>query len=253
MKRILFVFPVLLVFALFSCTNDKTDSNQDETDTVADTTKAEKEWVMFFQDPSLDAFIKRGGQATYRVENGMLIGTTVKETPNTFMCTKKDYGDFELEFEVLVDTAINSGVQIRSQVFDKDTTITAIKPDGEEITRDLPADRVHGYQVEIDPSDRSWSAGIYDEARRGWLYNLEDKPQAREAFNKLDWNKYRIVAKGDTIRTWINGVPAAELVDSVDAKGLIGFQVHSIHSIEKYPWKEGAEVKWKNVRIRQLD
>jgi hypothetical protein len=104
---------------------------------------------------------------------------------------------------------------------------------------------VHGYQVEIDPSDRAWSAGIYDEARRGWLYELRNNEAARKAFKHGEWNKYHIEAIGNSIRTWINGVPAANLDDSMTSRGFIALQVHSM--------KEGdVEVKWRNIRILDL-
>ena len=89
-------------------------------------------------------------------------------TPNSFLCTGRDYGDFILEYEFKVDPQLNSGVQIRSRSL---PTASEIQWDGKKIS--IPADRVHGYQIEIDPNpkqDRWWSAGIYDEARRGWLF-----------------------------------------------------------------------------------
>jgi hypothetical protein len=123
---------------------------------------------------------------------------------------------------------MNSGIQIRSNSFPN-------YRDG----------RVHGYQIEIDPSKRAWSAGIYDEARRGWLVNLDNNPAAQKAFKQNDWNHYRIEAIGDTIKTWINGVPAAHLIDDKTASGFIALQVHGIGK-EK---KEGTEIAWKNIKI----
>jgi len=104
---------------------------------------------------------------------------------------------------------------------------------------------VHGYQVEIDPSKRAWSAGIYDESRRGWLNTLEDNPKAQKAFKQNEWNHYRIEAIGDTLKTWINGVPAAYLIDDKTASGFIGLQVHGIGKDHK----EGTEIIWKNIKI----
>ena len=105
--------------------------------------------------------------------------------------------------------------------------------------------RVHGYQVEIDPSDRAWSGGIYDEARRGWLHTLENNPGGQKAFKQNDWNHYRIEAIGDTLKTWINGVPASHLVDEKTASGFIALQVHSINKDKK----EGTEVQWRDIKI----
>ena len=169
------------------------------------------------------------GKAKYRIQNGEIIGTTVFGEPNTFMATEKDYGDFVLEFEYKVDSTMNSGVQFRSES----------KPD-------FKNGRVHGYQFEIDPSKRGWSGGIYDEARRDWLYPLDLNPAAKTAFKKGQWNKARIECIGNNIRTWLNGVPAAYVIDDLTPKGFIALQVHSIGKKED----EGKEIRWKNIRIQ---
>jgi hypothetical protein len=188
------------------------------------------EWVKLFNGEDLSNWVQRGGEANYTIEGNQIVGSTVPDTPNSFLCTKMDYSDFVLELEVKVDPELNSGIQIRSQS-------SAHYENG----------RVHGYQVEIDPSDRSWSGGIYDEARRGWLQNLEDNPEGRNAFKNGEWNAYRIKAHGDTIKTWINDVPIATLVDSVDASGFIGLQVHSTDHTEP------LEVRWRDIRIKLLE
>ena len=114
----------------------------------------------------------------------------------------------------------------------------------------IPAGRVHGYQVEIDPSKRAWSAGIYEEGRRGWLNDLSKNDAARAAFKQGDWNKYRIECKGDSIKTWINGVPAADLKDDVTPKGFIGLQVHGVGKDKD---KDSIQVRFRNLRIQVLD
>ena len=153
-------------------------------------------------------------------------------TPNSFLATKTLYTDFILEFEVLVDEGLNSGVQIRS-----------------ESKADYYNGRVHGYQVEIDTSPRAWSGGVYDEARRGWVYPLSLNTAARSAFVNGEWNLYRVEAIGDTITTWVNSVPVAHIVDDMTSEGFIAFQVHSIYD-EK---DEGKQVKWKNITIDTTD
>ena len=184
---------------------------------------------------SIDDWTQRGGVARYEVEEGdVLVGTAVPKTPNSFLCPPDDVADFDLRFEFKVDPRLNSGVMFRAQ--------------SDPGYRD---GRVHGYQSEIDPSDRAWSCGIYDEARRGWINDLADNPAAREAFRPEDWNEVRIRAVGDHIRTWINGVPAAELVDDTDASGFLGFQVHSIKG-EADP-EPPMQVRWRNLRIKRLD
>src|SRR5687768_8851573 len=123
---------------------------------------AEEKWTSLFDGNTLDGWTQHGGKAKYTVEEGCIVGRSVPNTANSFLCTNKEYGDFILEVEFKVDPKLNSGVQIRSQVFDEAREIEV-----EGKTKKVPADRVHGYQVEIDPSDRAFSGGIYDEARRG--------------------------------------------------------------------------------------
>ena len=192
-------------------------------------TETEPEWDRLYNEENLDQWVQLNGEASYTEKDGMIVGETVLNTPNSFLCTKKKYSDFILKVDLKVDPGLNSGIQIRSNSIPE--------------YRD---NRVHGYQVEVDPSDRAWSGGIYDEARRGWLYNLEDNEPARQAFSVGEWNTYRIEALGDTIQTWVNGVPTANLVDNMTGKGFIGLQVHGIGDDEE---KEGLQVRWRNIRI----
>ncbi len=190
---------------------------------------AQQEWVDLFNGKDLKGWEELNGKAKYYVEDGVLVGETVVGSPNSFLCTKKHFGDFILEYEVLLEPAVNSGVQIRS-----------------ESSKDYMNGRVHGYQVEIDPSLRRWTGGIYDEARRGWLYNLERNPRGKEAFHMGQWNKFHVEAVGDEIRTWVNGVMCANLVDTVTASGFIGLQVHSIGNNKALA---GKKIRWRNIRI----
>ncbi len=191
---------------------------------------SEKEpWKDLFNGKDLSGWVQRGGEATYEVSDGIITGKTVLNTPNSFLCTEKDYGDFILEYEVKVDPRLNSGVQIRS-----------------ESRQDFKNGRVHGYQVELDPSDRAWSAGIYDEARRGWLYPLDLNPEAENAFKQNEWNHFRVECIGDHIKTYLNGIPVANLYDEKTPSGFIALQVHAVGSD---PDKEGIEVSWRNIRI----
>ncbi len=185
-------------------------------------------WVELFDGQTLEGWTQKGGEALYEVRDETLVGTTIHSTPNSFLTTDSMYDDFILELEYKVDPSMNSGIQIRSNSF-------AYYRNG----------RVHGYQVEIDPSDRAWSGGIYDEARRGWLYPLEGKPKTQQAFKQNEWNHYRIEAIGDTIKTWVNDVPTAFLVDEKTTRGFIGLQVHSIGDEQE----AGTEIQWRNIRI----
>jgi len=189
-------------------------------------------WANLFNGKNLDGWHQLNGHAKYNVENGEIVGTTVVNTPNSFLVTDKVYGDFILEIDFKVNTSMNSGIQIRS-----------------ESTPDYNNGRVHGYQVEIDPSKRAWSGGIYDEARRGWLYPLELNPKAKTAFKNGEWNHYHIECIGNVIRTWVNGIPAANLVDNMTTKGFIALQVHAIPNASE----AGQEIRWKNIRIKTTD
>ncbi len=212
----------------------------------------EKGFVPLFDGKSIDGWVQRGGKAIYTVEDGQIVGTSVPKTANSFLCTPRDYGDFELLLELKVDTPLNSGVQIRSNCYDKPRSEKGVGADGKPWeVKNIPAGRVHGYQVEIDPSDRGWSGGIYDEGRRGWLNNLDGDSHkaAREAFKRDDWNEYRIRVQGDHIQTWVNGVPAADLKDGLTDKGFIGLQVHGVGDDAD---KIGKQVRWRNLRIKEL-
>jgi len=207
---------------------------------------AEGGWVNLFDGKTLDGWEQHSGKALYRVEDGAVVGTTVINTQNSFLCTKKTYGDFILEFEFKVAPDMNSGVQFRSEYYTKETetVINGTKK------RKFPADRVFGYQYEIDPSPRAYTGGVYDEARRGWLFELKDNKAAQQAFKQGDWNFARIECRGDHIQTWINGVKAADLKDGMTLRGLIALQVHQIGDGTKKP--AGEEIRWRNIRIKEL-
>ncbi len=199
-------------------------------------------WVNLFNGRDLDGWVVRGGKAKYRAEDNQIIGTTVPNEPNSFLCTKKDYANFILDLEFKVHTKLNSGVQIRSHCFDEDRTVELNNK-----TIKIPAGRVHGYQVEIDASPRLWSGGIHDEARRGWLGGFVHLPATQKAFKQNDWNKFHIECRGDSIKTWLNDVPAADLKDAVTPSGFIGLQVHGVGKLE-----EPLEVRFRNLRIKEL-
>lgn len=194
----------------------------------------EGEWQELFNGKNFNGWEKLDGSAEYRIENGEIIGTSRTGTPNTFMATKKIYGDFILEYEMKMDRGLNSGVQFRS---------TSLKPDGTA--------RVNGYQVECDDhADRPWVGGIYEEAARGWLYPMSYNQDAYKAFKPGEWNQFRIEAIGNIIRTYINGVSFANLVDDARPEGLIALQVHGIGDNQEL---EGKEISWRNIRILTED
>lgn len=191
--------------------------------------QTEQGWRSLFNGKDLQGWKQLNGKAKFEAKNGEIVGTTVVGEPNSFLATTQDYGDFILEFEFKVDNNMNSGVQFRS-----------------ESTPDYRNGRVHGYQYEIDPSPRAWTAGIYDEGRRDWLYPMDYNPATKPAFKKDQWNKCRIECMGSSIRTFINGRPGANLVDDLTPKGFIALQVHQINK----PEDAGQQIAWRNLRIQ---
>ncbi len=186
------------------------------------------QWKDLFNGKDLKGWVKKNGNAEYKIVNNTIVGVSQLNTPNSFLCTEQIYGDFVLELDVKVEAGLNSGIQIRSI---SDHTIMAGK--------------VHGYQVEIDTGDRAWSGGIFDEGRNGWLYPLSVNPKGQKAFKLGQWNKYHIEAIGNSLKTWINGIPCTNLLDSQTARGFIALQVHQIKREEQI----GLTVQWRNIRI----
>ncbi len=187
---------------------------------------AQENWQPLFNGKDLSGFQILGGEADYTFADGILTGITKSSTPNTFLATEKIYGDFILEFSVNIEYRMNSGVQFRSNINEKNG-------------------RVFGYQCEIETSGRKWAGGIYDEGRRGWLYPLSHNKRGQNAFKNGTWNHYRIEACGSQIRTWVNGIPCANLVDELTSTGFIAFQVHDIGDYAQ----GGQLVQWKDIRI----
>lgn len=202
------------------------------------------EFVPLFDGKTLEGWVQRSGTAEYRVENETIIGKTVPNTGNSFLCTAKKYGDFILELEFKVAPGMNSGIQFRSNYYEKETEVEIA---GKK--KKMPADRVFGYQFEIDPSPRAFTGGVYDEARRGWLFDLKNNEAARKAFKHDEWNQVRIECKGSSIKTFINGVAAADLTDDMTKEGVIALQVHGIG---KKTEAVGKEIMWRKIRIQEL-
>ena len=197
-----------------------------------------------FNGKNLDGWSQKNGTATYRIEKGAIVGKTKEGSPNSFLCTDKLYGDFELQFEVkLINDELNSGVQIRSQTKELND---------KEKSRGDKFGRVNGPQVEIEATKEKGaeSGYVYGEALGGWM-TPKDKLIPHKNFKNGKWNKYRILAKGPVIKTWVNGNQVSDLKDEEKykshAKGVIGLQVHSI--------KKGTgpyEVAWRNIKIKEL-
>jgi len=205
---------------------------------------AEETWTSLFDGKTLTGWEQHSGTAEYRVHDGAVVGKTVPNTGNSFLCTPKKYSNFILEVEFKVDPSMNSGIQFRSNYYSQETEVEIA---GKK--KKIPADRVHGYQFEIDPSPRAYTGGVYDEGRRGWLFDLKNNETARKAFRQGEWNKARIECRGISIKTYINGVPAADFTDDMTPEGVIALQVHGIG---KKTEAVGKEVMWRNIRIQEL-
>ena len=196
---------------------------------------ADKKYKAIFDGKTLEGWTQRNGTATYRVEKKSVVGKTNEGSPNSFLCSDKEYGNFDLIFEVKVDDKLNSGVQIRSQ------------------TKGGPKGRVNGPQVEIEASGKNGAeAGyIYGEAAGGWM-TPSDKLKPHKHFKDGKWNKYRVVADGANIKVWINGAVVSDLNHEEKykshPKGFIGLQVHSIGR-GSGPY----EVRWRKIKIKELD
>ena len=198
-------------------------------------------WQTLFNGQDLSGWQQLNGKHLWGVSNGMIVGTSVPGEPNGFLCTEKEYGDFVLELEVSIDTLMNnSGIQFRTLSYP-----------------DYNNGRVHGYQMEVDPKPQQWSGAIYEEGgSRGWIYSGDQiSPAAKEAFkrdqkNGFQWNKYRIECIGTTIRTWVNGVPAAHLIDGRFLRGYIGLQLHANQANDP---AGSYKVRFRNIRVQTGD
>lgn len=203
---------------------------------------AEAPWINLFDGKTLDNWEVKGGKATYKIDGDAIVGTSAPNSDNTFLCTKKHFGDFILEFEFWGSAELNSGVQVRGNSLP-----------------DYQNGRVHGYQVELEETnrERDWSGGIYDEARRGWLdpkkgeeksdYAIKFGETGKSSWKADDWNKVRVEAVGDHIQTWVNGVPRADLHDDMTPSGFIALQVHGVGD-KTTP----LFVKWRNIRLQEV-
>jgi hypothetical protein len=195
---------------------------------------AQPYWKDLFDGKTLEGWNQKGGKARFEVYRGVIAGFSVPNTTNSFLCTNAEYSDFELDMEVMMtDTNGNSGIQFRSH-FDQ--------------SANGGAGKVYGYQYELDPSPRRWTGGIYDEGRRDWLYPLSLNPKAQSAFKFKEFNQVHIECLGNETRTWINGIPAAMLVDMSDYNGFIALQVHAVSN----PALAGTATFFRKIRIRSI-
>ncbi len=237
-KSILTVVAVIIIF-LTSCQSKsgKTDGWKDLFDG-----KTLNGWKIINQD-----WENPDSKPDFYVEDNMIICNTVLNSRGAYLVTEKKYDNFILEFDVKIDSFINSGMQCRGQIWEKDTSTVYLSGKLEERKRNWKAGYVWGYQVEIETSNRKWSGGLYEPGNRGWLVTLEGKEEAQKAFKLDEWNHFKILMDGNKIQTWINGVPIVDTTDEMSASGFIGIQFHGAGRKQK-----DQKSRWKNIRIKEL-
>ena len=201
-------------------------------------------WIELFDGKSLEGWVHYNGSHRYTVEDGAIVGTTVPGSVNSFLCTKREFGDFELEVEVWMDEVTNSGIQFRSKT--RNETVGK--------SWEMAMGRVYGPQAEIrrggNPGEPTTGMFYGEALGTGWLSTREKIEKGHNFFRNDDWNELRIVAEGPRMRTWVNG----NLVDDITRedvyrthpKGFIGLQVHGIEGKGPY------QMKFRKIRIRPL-
>ncbi|MCE5347664.1 MAG: DUF1080 domain-containing protein [Bacteroidales bacterium] len=186
----------------------------------------------------------------FYVENNMIVCNTTMNNEGGYLVTDKSYSDFILEFDVKIDTSLNSGLQCRSRVWEKDTSSIYVAGDaqGTKVPSKWRAGYVWGYQIEVDPSRRAWSGGLYEPGNRGWIVTLAGNEAARNAFKPLDWNHYKIKMDGNKIQVWVNDIPTVDTTDDMSSSGFLGLQFHGAFK----EWQKDKKSMWKNIRIKEL-
>ncbi len=207
---------------------------------------SEREWKSLFDGKTLDGWKVLEGRGKFFVEDGVIVGETTAGVKGSYLCTEATFDNFILELEFKVDEGLNSGVHIRSDVHQAETTTLYLSGKLQLVPRSYNAGQVFGYQVEIDTSERAWSGGLYEAGRRGWLQTLEYNEPARKAFKQGEWNKFRIQAVQDSVKVWLNGVQAADTRDAWCRSGFIGFQLHGSKDT-------GKKTRFRDIRIQELD
>jgi hypothetical protein len=207
-----------------------------------------------FNGSNLDGWVNYGG-GKFFVEDQCIVAEAINGIPNTFLHTEKKYQNFELEFDVKLDTVLNSGVQIRSNIYQKDTQTIRwggrFDENGDKmiIRKKRSAGRFWGYQIEIDPTSRAWSGAIYEEAGRGFLHTPGINQEVKSALKPLEWNHFRVRVKDHHIQSWVNGVMVGDVYDDLTDNGYIALQ---LHGIGKNKLKANKKIRWKNLSLKVL-
>jgi hypothetical protein len=207
------------------------------------------EWKPLFDGETLDGWKAVSGEAEFYVEDKMIVGKS-ELNKGAYLVTEKNYEDFVLELDAKIDTGLNSGIQCRGYIWPEDTTTMYKSGNQEGTIREMTweAGYVTGYQIELDPSDRAWSGGLYEPGNRGWLVTLKHNEAARKSYDPLDWNHFKIRMEDDRIKTWVNGTLAVNAPDTVWTSGFIGFQLHKAY----HERQDGKHIRFKNIKIKAL-
>ena len=210
--------------------------------------------LKIFNGSNLNGWLNYGGGKFY-VENNCIVAEAITGLPNTFLHTEKKYQNFELQFDVKLDTVLNSGVQIRSNIYQNDTETVRwggrFDQEGQKDLKNIirKAGTFWGYQIEIDPTSRAWSGAIYEEAGRGFLHTPGINQKVKSAFKPLEWNHYKIRVKNNHIQSWVNGVIIGDVYDDLTDDGYIALQ---LHSIGKNKIRANKKIRWKNLSLKEL-
>ncbi len=210
--------------------------------------------LKIFNGSNLNGWLNYGGGKFY-VENNCIVAEAITGLPNTFLHTEKKYQNFELQFDVKLDTVLNSGVQIRSNIYQNDTETVRwggrFDQEGQKDLKNIirKAGTFWGYQIEIDPTSRAWSGAIYEEAGRGFLHTPGINQKVKSAFKPLEWNHYKIRVKDNHIQSWVNGVIIGDVYDDMTDDGYIALQ---LHSIGKNKIRANKKIRWKNLSLKEL-
>jgi len=231
MKKLTYI---ILIFIIFTNCNNNTSK--------------------IFNGSNLNGWLNYGGGKFY-VEDKCIVAESIMGLPNTFLHTEKKYRNFELQFDVKLDTVLNSGVQIRSNIYPKDTKTVrwggSFHQDGKKDIKNIirKAGTFWGYQIEIDPTYRAWSGAVYEEAGRGFLHTPGINLKVKSAFKPLDWNHFKIRVKDNHIKSWVNGIIVGDVYDDLTDNGYIALQLHGIGQIK---FKSNKKIRWKNIYLKEL-
>jgi len=199
------------------------------TDPEPDLTKG---FVSLYNGKNLDGWVRLGGYNKFEALGEAIVGTVVKGSPSTYLSTiRDDYTDFIFTAELKWIVTSNSGIMFRAQKKkDKKGRVIVFGPQAE----------MEGFD-----KDRCWSGGIYGQSCGGWYYPmwLEAHKEVRKALKKGEWNRITIMAKGKTVKTWLNGVPAAHWENDQYLKGFFSLQMHA--------GKEG-KILFRNIKVKEL-